>query len=162
MTDSNVEAVHATFWIVFELFLRDDGVDSDGGLARLAVTNDELSLTTANRRHGIDCLDSGLEWFVNGFTLNDARRLDFDHTCLFRAEVTKSVDWVSECIEHAPHDLRANTGLDDFPSTLDFVTLVDALVGTEDSGADVVGFEVKNHAYDTTRELKEFACECIL
>jgi hypothetical protein len=36
------------------LSLRNDGVDGDGGLTRSAVTDDELTLTTSDRDHGVD------------------------------------------------------------------------------------------------------------
>ncbi len=44
---------------VFALLV-DDGVNGHGGLAGLAVTDDQLTLSATNRDHGVDGLDSSL------------------------------------------------------------------------------------------------------
>jgi hypothetical protein len=44
--------------------LVDDRVDRDGGLAGLAVADDELALAAADRDHGVDGLDAGLHRLV--------------------------------------------------------------------------------------------------
>ena len=41
--------------------LVDDRVDRDGGLARLAVADDQLALAAADRDQGVDGLDAGLD-----------------------------------------------------------------------------------------------------
>src|SRR5207253_10159200 len=41
-------------------FLIDDGVENDGGLAGLAVADDQLALSAADRNHAVDRLDAGL------------------------------------------------------------------------------------------------------
>lgn len=53
LTDSNVDAVESLgvirAGIVESSFLVDDGIDGDGSLSSLSVTNDQLSLTSSNR-----------------------------------------------------------------------------------------------------------------
>ena len=46
--------------------LVDDGVERDGGLAGLAVADDQLALTAPDRDHGVDRLDSGLSGSLTG------------------------------------------------------------------------------------------------
>src|SRR6185503_2566653 len=60
LTDGVVDADDA------EALLIDDGVDRDGGLARLAVTDDELALAPADRHHAVDRLEAGLERLLDG------------------------------------------------------------------------------------------------
>src|SRR5258708_743297 len=45
-------------------FLVDDGVDRNGGLTGLAIANDQFTLPAADRDHGIDGLDTSLQWFM--------------------------------------------------------------------------------------------------
>ena len=45
--------------------LVDDGVEADRGLAGLAVADDQLTLAAADRDHGVDRLDAGLERHVD-------------------------------------------------------------------------------------------------
>ena len=54
LTDGNVDTVNALTLLV------DDGIDRDGGLTGLTVTDDQLSLSAADRNHGVNCLDTGL------------------------------------------------------------------------------------------------------
>src|SRR5690606_26509360 len=72
LADGDVEAVNALALLV------DDRVDRDGGLARLAVADDELALTAADRDHAVDRLDAGLERLLDGLAGEDARRLELD------------------------------------------------------------------------------------
>ena len=62
MTDGDVDARHAL------ALLGNDGVDGDSRLAGLAVTNDEFALATANRHHGVDGLETGLQGLIDRFT----------------------------------------------------------------------------------------------
>jgi hypothetical protein len=55
LADGDVDALHALTLLV------EDRVDGDGGLARLAVADDQLALAAADRRHGVDGLDAGLQ-----------------------------------------------------------------------------------------------------
>jgi hypothetical protein len=86
-----------TYETLVEERLVEDGVQRDGGLARLAVTNDELTLactarvrdeydrmktsgchylfTHANRHHGIDRGDARQQRAVHGLAVNDTRRV---------------------------------------------------------------------------------------
>src|SRR5439155_25894512 len=78
LADGDVDALHA------EATLVEDRVDGDGRLAGLAVADDQLALTPADRRHGVDGLDAGLERLVHRLATGDAGRLDL-HAALLRA-----------------------------------------------------------------------------
>ena len=51
--------------LVVDLRLIDDRVDRDGSLARRAVTNDKLALTTADGNHRIDRHDARLHRLID-------------------------------------------------------------------------------------------------
>ena len=59
LTNRNVDTLNAF------AFLVDDGVDGYGCFTNLTVTNDQLTLTTTNRHHRVDCFQTGLHWLVN-------------------------------------------------------------------------------------------------
>jgi len=52
LTDGNVDAVEFSrffsIWIVEGGFLVNDGINSNGGLSSLSITNDKFSLTSSN------------------------------------------------------------------------------------------------------------------
>ncbi len=54
LADGDIDADHALAALV------DDGVDGNSGLTGLAVADDELTLTAADRHHGVDSQDAGL------------------------------------------------------------------------------------------------------
>ena len=53
--------------------LVEDRVDGDGRLAGLAVADDQLALAAADRDHGVDRLDAGLQRLVDRLPFGDAR-----------------------------------------------------------------------------------------
>ena len=95
LTNGNVDALNTLSLLV------QDCVNGNSGLTGLAVTNDELALSTSNRRHGVNGLDSSLKWLSYGLASSDTRGLDF-HTTLLRVnEWSLAVDWLTECVHHA-------------------------------------------------------------
>ena len=58
--------------------LVDDRVDGDGRLAGLAVADDQLALAAADRRHGVDGLDAGLQRHFHRLPAGHAGRDRFD------------------------------------------------------------------------------------
>ena len=72
LADGDVDALHA------EAALVEDRVDRDRGLAGLAVADDELALTPADRGHGVDRLDAGLQRLVHRLAADDAGRLHLE------------------------------------------------------------------------------------
>jgi hypothetical protein len=55
--------------------LVDDRVDRNGGLAGLAVADDELALAAADGDHGVDGFQAGLHGLMHRLPLDDAGSL---------------------------------------------------------------------------------------
>ena len=81
--DRHVDALHAQATLV------EDRVDGDRGLAGLAVADDQLALAPADRRHGVDGLDAGLQRLVHGLAAHDAGRLDLHAAQLRRRSAAR-------------------------------------------------------------------------
>src|SRR5690606_32142217 len=64
LTDSYINTLNA------RTFLVDDGIHSDSGFTDLTVTDDQLTLTAADRYHRIDCFQTDLYWLVYRLTPN--------------------------------------------------------------------------------------------
>ena len=60
LTYGYIDTVYGLAGIV-EALLVDDGVDGNGCLSSLAVADDKLTLASADRNHGVDGLQSGLQ-----------------------------------------------------------------------------------------------------
>ena len=117
LADSNVDTeqlVLVGLGSVVCRFLVQDRVDADSGLAGLTVTDDQLALTTADRDHGIDSLDTCHHWLVNAFTRDDARC--FHVNAVTRSDVFQwafAVDWLAQRIDNAAEKAFADWRGDD-------------------------------------------------
>src|SRR3546814_17956316 len=72
--------------------LVDEGVDRDGGLAGLAIADDQFALAAADGDERVERLEAGLDGFVDRGARDDARRLHFDAHALFGLDRALAVD----------------------------------------------------------------------
>merc|ERR1712020_456842 len=74
LSHGNVDAVQHLLLVsgLVESLLVDDGVNGDGGLTSLTVSNDQLTLTTANGHQAVHGLDTGLHGLLHGLPGDDA------------------------------------------------------------------------------------------
>src|SRR5690606_3042776 len=105
--------------------------DGDGGLAGLAVTDDELALTTADGHEGVEGLDAGLQRLVHALALHDAGGLHLEAAGLGGVDGALAVDGLTERIHHAAEELLAHGDAGDLAGALDRVALADGLEVTE-------------------------------
>src|ERR671921_68970 len=81
--------------------LVDDRVGHDRRLAGLAVTDDELTLAAADRRHGVDGLDAGLQRLLHRLALDDGGRLQLEGAAAGRLDRAGTVDRVAQRVDDA-------------------------------------------------------------
>ena len=149
LADGHVEAVHVLAALV------DDGVDGQGGLAGLAVADDQFALSAADRGQGVDDLDAGLQRLLHVLALDDAGRLDLDRPGLRGLRWGRCRRWrcprasTMRPISASPTGHRGD-GL----GALDLVAFLDLGVVAEDGHADVVFLEVQGHARDRRRRTR--------
>ncbi len=95
LADGDVDADDAGALLI------DDGVESDGRLAGLAVADDQLALTAADGDHAVDRLDAGLQRLVHRLAGRDARRLVLQGTPVRRLDVAEAVQGAPQRIDDA-------------------------------------------------------------
>jgi hypothetical protein len=140
LADRDVHAGHVLTLLV------DDGVDGHGGLAGLAVTDDQLALATADGHHGVDRLQAGLHRLVHRFTGDHARGDLFDHVGHLGVDRALAVDRLAQRVDHAADQLGADRHFQDAARALDGVAFGDVLVFAQNHGADRVALEVQRQA----------------
>ena len=98
LTDGNVDAVKLLGLVVGVVppLLVEDGVKSDGSLTGLTVTNDQLTLTTADGNHGVDGLETSLYGLVDGVTGKNTGGLLLGTTLLSGLDGTLAVNGVAK------------------------------------------------------------------
>ncbi len=124
----------------------------------MAVADDQLALAAADRDQRVDGLDAGLHRFIHRAARNDARGFHIDAAALGEAfDGAFAVDRVTQRIDDAPEQCLADRNVDDGAGPLDGIAFFDGDIRAEDHDADIVGFEVKRHAFDAARELDHLA-----
>src|SRR5690606_38573784 len=159
LADGDIDAVELLRLIVarIDALLVDEGVDGDGGLAGLAVAEDEFALAAAHGDEGVDRLEAGLHGFVHRLAGDDARRLDFHALTLGIFDRALAVDRVAQAVHDAAQQALAHRNVDDGAGALDGVAFLDLAVRSEDHDADIVGFQVQRHALHAVGEFDHFA-----
>ena len=135
----------------------DDGIDRDGGLSGLAVTDDQLALTTADGNHAIDRLESGGHRLTHGLALNHARSKAFQRNEFCGRNRAFVVDWLTERVHHAPDHCVADRHAHDSTSALDLVAFADFRVLAEQHHANLVFLQVHSDAGHVMREREQLA-----
>jgi hypothetical protein len=128
------------------------GVEGDGGLSGLTVTNDQLTLTTANGHHGVDGLETSLYGLLDGLAGQNTGGLELGTALLGGLDGTLAVDGVAEGVNDTSEEGLADGDVDNLSGTLDGLALLDQSIGTEQHNTDLAGFEVHAHALDTGGE----------
>ena len=150
LADGHVDADHVLTLLI------DDGIDGDSGLTGLAVADDELALTAADRDHRVDSQDAGLHRLAYGLTGDNAGGLELDGTISLGRNGALTIDRHAERVHNAAEHALANRHFNDTTSGLDLVVFFDCGDIAEKNGADFVLFEVLSQ---TVHGLTAFAHE---
>jgi hypothetical protein len=92
-----------------------DGVESDGSLTSLTVTDNQLTLTTSDRNHGVDGLKTSLDRLTDGGTGQNAGGLDFSAASLSGVDGSLSIDGVTQSVDDTSEKGRADGNVDLHP-----------------------------------------------
>jgi hypothetical protein len=114
LTDSNVDTEELLGISAggVPTLLVEHGVESDSGLTGLTVTNDQLTLTTANGHHGVDTLHASLHGLVDGLTGQNAGGLELSTALLLGLKGTLAVNGVTKSVDDTAEQLRADGDID--------------------------------------------------
>jgi hypothetical protein len=134
----------------------------------LTITDNQLTLTTANGHHGVDGLETSLYGLVDGAAGQDTGSLELGTALLGGLDGTLSIDGVAESVNDTSEKSLANGDVDlrllvlrrakcisetyNLSGTLDSLALTDQTIGTEQHNTDLAGFQVHAHALDTGGE----------
>lgn len=174
MTNSDVDAVELLGLVVTVVpsLLVQHSVEGDGSLSGLTITNDQFTLTTTDRYHGVDGLETSLYWLVDGLSGKDTWGLDLGSSSLSGLDWALSVNGFTQSVDDTTKHSLADWYVDlnfvrcfslslpcfstyNLASSLDGLAFLDQSVGTEQHDTDLTGFQVHAHALDTGGEFDE-------
>lgn len=186
LSNSNVDTVQLLALVVGVVpsLLVKHGVKSDGSLSGLTITNDQLTLTTANGDHGVDTLETGLYGLVDGVARQNARSLELSTSLLGGLDWALSINGVTQSINDTTQKFGTNGDINlnseeleicnaqfddkeilfytyNLASSLDSFALLDETIRTEKHNTDLAGFQVHAHALDARGKPKSLVCKYI-
>ena len=130
------------------VLLVEDRVDGDGGLAGLAVADDQLALAAPDRDHRVDGLDAGLQRLLDRLALHDPGSDHVDLPTGAGLDGRAAVHGLAKRV-HDPAQVAAADGhVQDAAGAAHLVALVEPLPVAHDHGADVVLFQVERKRGD--------------
>lgn len=114
LTDGDVDAVELLGLVVgvVPALLVEHGVEGDGSLSGLTVTNDQLTLTTADGNHGVDGLETSLDRLVDGLAGQNAGGLELSTALLLGVEGALAVNGVTEGVDDTAEQLGTDGNVD--------------------------------------------------
>ncbi len=136
--------------------LVENGIDRDGGLAGLAVAEDQLALAAPDGDESIDHLDPGLQGDGHGSAIHDGRGGTLDRQAEVRRDGSPAVEGTAQGIDHPAHQAAPHRHVHDPAGPFDLVARVELLIGAEQDDADLVLVEVEGDAEQASREADQF------
>ena len=128
-------------------FLRQNGIDGDLRFAGLAVADDEFALAAADRRHGVDRLDAGLQRRLHRLAVDDAGGHRFDGPTLVGNDRAFAVDRVAKRVDDAADQGRADGHRKELPGRADLHPFANLEVVPEDDDRHGIFFEVEGETF---------------
>lgn len=125
------------------LSLVQDGVHSDSSLAGLSVSDDQLTLASADGHETVDGLKASLHRFVHALAGDNSGSLDFHTVSLVTFHGAMAIDGITKSIKHATQHLFADRHVDDGTGTAHDVAFLNFTIVTKNDDTDIVGFQVE-------------------
>jgi hypothetical protein len=114
LADSDVDTVKLLGLVtgIVPSLLVQHGIESDGSLSGLTITNDQFTLTTADGHHGIDSLEASLYRLVDGSSRQDTWGLDLSTRSFGSLDWAFAIDWVTQSIDDTSEKSLADWNID--------------------------------------------------
>ncbi len=100
----------------------DNGVERNGGFTRLAVADDQFALTSTDRDHGINCLNSALQWLIYALAPDNTGSNLLYAIGHLTVDSTLAIDRLTQRIDHATFEFRSHRNLKDTAGASHLIT----------------------------------------
>ena len=136
--------------------LVDDGIDGNGCLTGLAVTDNQLTLSATNRYHGVHSLQTGLKRLIHRLAEDDSRCLTFQrHFIKFSAYQSFAIKRRTQRVYYtAQHTLSHHDGSNTL-GTLYNEAFLDFIRRAKQHSTHIILFEVHHNGLDAVVELQQ-------
>ena len=155
LTDSYIYTVNRLACLVGTALI-DDGIKGNRCLSSLTVTDNELSLSPANRNHGIYCLETCLQRLRNRLTEDHSRSLSLErHLHQITSQPSLAVKRFPQRVHNPskhrfPDVYRSDTACASYGHSL-----LDPVCRTQKNCSHIVFFQIHDNRHDTVIKLQK-------
>ena len=142
LTDGHIDADH-----VFPLLVQ-DRIHGDGRFSRLTVSDDQLTLSLADGKHGIDGQQSGLHRLVDALTVKNAGGRMLDGTVSGSFDLALSVGGSAQRVNDSSEEAFSHGHTCGFARAFDGTSLNHKLTVAKKDAADIIPLKFLGHAPD--------------
>mmetsp|Transcript_21888 Transcript_21888/g.36066 ORF Transcript_21888/g.36066 Transcript_21888/m.36066 type:complete len:302 (-) Transcript_21888:151-1056(-) len=129
--------------------LVNNGVNSNGSLTSLTITNNQLTLTTSNGDKSIHSLKPGKHRLGHRLTRNNSWGLNLSTRALAVVQTGAPINGLSNTINNTSQKLRSDGNIHNGTGTLHGVSLKNITIVAENNNSHIVLFQVKSHPAET-------------
>ena len=146
LTDGYIDTIYRRACLI-ETLLVDDGIHCDGSLTGLTVTDDQLTLSTSDREHGVDRQDTGLHRNTDRFSLNNTRCFSFYRIVVVFFYSSLSVDRLAQRVDNSADKSFTDRDSGFLFRTYHTGTFFDSCIFTEQDTSDGILTDILNHSF---------------
>ena len=150
LADGNINAVDILALLI------DDRINRNCRLAGFPISDDQLTLTFADRNHRVNDLKASHQRLINRTSCHDSRSNPLNRASLLRMDFSLVINRLSEGIHHPAQHRISDRHLNNAAGTSHFITFTDSYITAKQYGTDMIFFEVHDHTHDAMRELQKF------
>ena len=156
LTDCHIYTIYRLASLV-EALLVDDGVDSNGGLTGLTVADDKLALTTSDRNHRVDRLQTCLQRFLHRLAIDHTRSLAVERHLerVGKVDSALAVDGLTKRVDDTTEHIVVHVDRRDTLRTLHHHALLDTVGRTEKHTTYVVLLQVHDDSHCAVLEFEK-------
>ena len=155
LTDGHVDTVHRISCLVVGTLV-DDGIDGDGRLTCLTVADNQLTLSAADRNHGIDSLQSRLQRFRYRLTEDNPRCLTLQrHLAQLSANFAAPVQGHTQRVDYTSQHRFSHVDGSNVLGTLHNHPLLNLVGRTQEHRSHIVLLQIHHRSHDTVFKLQQ-------
>ena len=127
-------------------FLVQDRVHCDRRLSCLTVSDNQLTLSAADREHCVDRQDSGLHGNADRLSVNDTRSLLLDRTVIICFDLAPAVNCLAECVDDSSYICFTDGHTGFLSSAGYFRSLADLSIAPKEDTSDLILADILDHS----------------
>ena len=133
-------------------FLINNRVNCNRGLSGLTISDDQFSLSSSDRHHGINGFDTGLQWCIHSLSGNDTGCHTFYRTVFIRCDRSLSVNRLSERIHNTSEQCISYRHFYHTSGCFNRISLIDIVLTSEKYRTDIIFLQVQYHTVYLSRK----------